>query len=133
MEIRIAEVGDVKAINEIYNHAVREELTADISSVSFTVTMQLFQQNDRKKYPVFVGVMDSSVVGWLSFNPYRRGRMALRHTAEISYYVHKDYRRKKIGTQLMSFAIKKSPSYNFKNLFAIVLEHNEGSIKLLEK
>jgi len=34
---------------------------------------------------------------------------------------------------MLIFAIDKAPSYNFKNLFAITLEHNAGSIKLLEK
>ncbi|MFI5219283.1 MAG: GNAT family N-acetyltransferase [Bacteroidia bacterium] len=133
MEIRKAVKNDVKAINEIYNHAVHEKLTADISPVDFESTLQWFKQHEREKYPVFVAVMNDAVTGWLSFSPYRPGRMALRYTAEVSYYVHKDHQRKKIGTSLLSFAMDKAPSYNFKNLFAILLEHNTGSIKLLEK
>lgn len=133
MEIRIAEIADVKAINEIYNHSVHEKLTADILPVTLKRMIQWFKQYDRKKYPVFVAVLNGTVIGWLSFNPYRPGRMALRYTAEVSYYVHKDYQRKKIGTTLLRFAVDKAPGYHFKNLFAILLEHNTGSIKLLEK
>ncbi|MBK5284776.1 MAG: N-acetyltransferase [Bacteroidia bacterium] len=133
MEIRTAKQEDIKAINEIYNHAVQEKLTADISPLDFERTMHWFQQYDRRLYPVFVAIINDSVAGWLSFSPYRPGRMALRHTTEISYYVRKDYRRRKTGTELLDFVIKQAPLYNFKTLFAITLEHNEGSIKLLEK
>lgn len=134
MEIRKAQQKDLKAINDIYNQAVDTRYsTADITPISLKSRKIWFIEHQPKNYPVFVAEINNKVLGWLSFSPYRKGRMALSSTAEISYYIHKDFRRKGIGNALLNFAIKKASKYNFKNLLALLLEHNKGSIRLLEK
>jgi len=80
---------------------------------------------------VFVYEMNHEVVAWLSFSQYRLGREAFRKTAEISYYVHHHFRKSGIGTALVQFARQQAIQYGFKNLVAMLLEWNSGSIRLL--
>ena len=53
--------------------------------------------------------------------------------AEISYYVHRAYRRRGVADVLMEYALKNSAGLGFRNLMAILLDQNTASIRLLEK
>jgi phosphinothricin acetyltransferase len=57
----------------------------------------------------------------------------LRFTAEISYYIANAYHRQGIGTALVAHALAACPAVGVRHVFAIVLEGNEASLKLLEK
>ena len=120
--IRIAVNSDLESINAIYNQAVLQKLTADTVEISTEKRKEWFKTHDPKLYPIFVYEIANKVVGWLSFSPYRYGRQALAATAEISYYIEKPFQQKGIGTELINFAKAASASYNFNNLFAIILE-----------
>lgn len=133
MHLRIATADDLTQINTIYNQAVEEQLTADTVPLSEAAREQWFAAHDSCTYPVFVCEINGEVIGWLSFSKYRPGRAALQHTAEISYYIHRNYRQKGVGTALIQFAVQQAAHYGFKNLLAIVLEWNTGSIRLLQQ
>ena len=92
-----------------------------------------FEEHDEKKYPIFVGLYNGKIVGWISLSPYRPGRLALRFTAEISIFIHNEYQQQGIGAQLLKYIIQISHQYHVKTLFAIVFDSNIGSIKLFEK
>ena len=66
-------------------------------------------------------------------SPHRPGRKALRSVAEISYYIHKDHRKKGVANTLISYTIEKAKELGFKNLFTILLDLNKPSIYILEK
>jgi L-amino acid N-acyltransferase YncA len=132
--IRTATGNDLETIVAIYNQAVLTKMaTADLEPVETNSRLPWFQEHDPKKYPIFVAEIDGKVAGWISLSPYRPGRAALRFTAEVSYYIHTDYQGRGIGTKLLDYAIRESPKYPFKTLFAIILEHNTASIKLVRK
>lgn len=131
--IRIATTEDLESINAIYNQAVMLKLTADTVEINLSEREKWFKDHDALLYPVFVYVINGKVIGWLSFSPYRLGRQALNQTAEISYYLENSFQKKGIGTELIKFAKEEAIQYNFKNLLAIILENNEGSIQLLKK
>ncbi|RZT95634.1 phosphinothricin acetyltransferase [Ancylomarina subtilis] len=134
MDIRLAQTSDLEAINTIYNQAVLARYcTADLDSISMREREIWFQTHSEENYPVFVGEESGEVVAWFSFSAWRSGRRALVQTAEVSYYIHDQHFRKGYASQLMSFALTKAPELGFKNLFAILLEPNIASIKLLEK
>jgi L-amino acid N-acyltransferase YncA len=133
MNIRIAELKDLKAIVEIYNQAIAAgEKTADITPFSLDDRKSWFRDHDPDKYPILVAE-EESVVGYLTISAYRPGRMALRHTAEVSFFVHFDHHRKGIASQLLQYAIDMCPSLQIKSLFAILVDSNRNSIRLLEK
>ena len=134
MKIRLATEEDLVTINNIYNQVIPYEMsTADTVPYTMDERADWFRRYDRSKYPVFVVDTGEDVVGYFSFSPYRPRRLAMRYTAEISYFIDEKYRQKGIGSVLMEYAISKAPEYNIKTLIAILLAHNEASIRLLEK
>ncbi len=134
MIIRLAEDKDLQQINDIYNQVIPYEIsTADMVPYTMEERESWFRAYDRSKYPVFVAADNDMIAGYFSFSPYRPRRLAMRYTAEISYFIHDKHRGKGVGSTLMQHAIKSAPEYNFKTLIAILLAHNEASIKLLQK
>ncbi|RPI44430.1 MAG: N-acetyltransferase family protein [Bacteroidetes bacterium] len=134
MIIRKAVPGDLIAINEIYNQAVLQGFcTAHLQPVDREYREQWFAGHPPEFFPVFVAETDMGVAGWISLSPYRQGRQAFAHVCEVSYYVHRDARRKGIGSSMMEYAIRIAPDYGFDVLIAILLDRNPASLALLEK
>ncbi|MFP4548950.1 MAG: N-acetyltransferase family protein [Fidelibacterota bacterium] len=132
--IQTATINDLPAIVTIYNQAVKRGFcTADTEPVSIAQQKDWFRNHSAEKYPVYVCKIEENVVGWLSITPYRKGRKALRYAAEVSYYVDESHQKQGIGSALMKHAIDQMPQLELKTLIAILLEVNEGSIRLLEK
>ncbi len=134
MEIRIARPEDLFHINDIYNQAVEQKFcTAHLEPVGMEYRDDWFREYNQDHFAVHVAAEGSRVVGWSSLGPYRSGREALAHVAEVSYYVHNDAKGKGIGTMLLNHAIEEAPRYNYSVLIAILLSKNSASIALLEK
>ncbi|WP_020533809.1 GNAT family N-acetyltransferase [Flexithrix dorotheae] len=134
MKIRIANPSDANAINLIYNQAViAKHQTADLTPIPLVETEKWLANHNPEKYPVFVAELDGKVVGWISISPHRAGREALKYTSEVSYFIHQSHQKKGIGSALMDYVINHARDFEAKNLFAILLETNKGSIRLLEK
>lgn len=134
MNIRIAKIEDLGAMVEIYNQAIAVgQKTADLTPVSVEERKTWFQAHPADRYPILVAEQDGTILGYLTLSAYRPGRMALRHTAEVSYYVHFDHHRKGVASKLLRQAIEICPTLQIKTLFAILIDSNEASIKLLEK
>lgn len=125
-------------IIEIYNQAIVTGVqTAERDQVSVDDKRAWLDLHDNQHYSIFIATdyVDEveKVLGYLALSPYRPGRAAFHHSAEISYYLDKQYQGKGIGTQLVEHAISQCPSLNINNLIAILLSCNTASITLLEK
>jgi len=132
--IRTARIEDLEAIIEIYNQAINSKFeTAETTEVKISDKLQWFLNHESNTYPIFVYEKEGKVLGWISFSPYRKERKALRFTIEISYYVHNGFRRQGIGSQLIEYALMMGKKMGYKTLFAIILDKNEASLKLLHK
>ena len=134
INVRLAVEEDSASIAEIYNQAIEmKSATADTSPVSVASRAAWLRDHSAEKYPVFVANSGGVMVGYCSLSAYRRGRMALRYTAEISFYVHEDYRGSGIASSLIQHAIDECPQREIKTLFAILLDINSDSERVLEK
>jgi L-amino acid N-acyltransferase YncA len=134
MIIRSANESDYPQIVSIYNHAVDEKFaTADTEYVTVKSKMNWLEQHSTKTYPIYVAEENGKLIGWCSLSPHRPGRKALRNVAEISYYIHKDYRRMGVANSLINFTIESAQKLGFKNLITILLDMNKPSIYILEK
>ncbi|MFC2098738.1 GNAT family N-acetyltransferase [Bacteroidota bacterium] len=133
-KIRLIKQSDLKTVDQIYNQAIQAKIsTAHTVPLSGEERMAWFREHDPATYPVYVYDENDVVAGYIFFSPYRKGRKALKSTAEISYYVHNDFHRRGIGTSLMEHAIQKAPDLGFKTLIAILMDPNTASIALLKK
>ena len=134
MLIRFAEMDDLPAMVDIYNQAIpSKQSTGDTQPVRVEDRVIWFREHRPEEHPIFVAEVDGQVAGWCSLSPYRPGRAALRFTAEISYYIALAHHRQGIGTALVEHAVAACPQLQLRHLFAIVLESNQASLKLLEK
>lgn len=134
MLIRLAQIDDLPAIVDIYNQSIpSRKSTGDTQPVRVEDRMTWFREHRPDEHPIFVAEVDGGVAGWCSLSPYRPGRAALRFTAEISYYIAYAYHRRGIASALVEHALAAGPGLQIRHLFAIVLEGNQASLKLLEK
>lgn len=134
MIIRFAHIVDLKSIVEIYNQAIDTRIsTADLIHINPNDRKDWFNEHTPEQFPILVAEIDGQIVGWISLSSYRKGREGLRHNAEISYYIHNDFQKRGIGTNLMNNMLVLAKKLNYRNIFAILIDENIASIKLLEK
>lgn len=134
IHIRKANLSDLSDIVTIYNQAVPTHRST-ANTIPWTVESRTswFMEHEPESHPIFVAEVNERVVGWCSLSVYRPGRLALRFTAEISYYIDSNFQRKGIGQALLRQAMADCPTLNIKNIIAVIMERNEPSRKLLEK
>ncbi len=134
MNIRIAKPEDLEAIVEIYNQAIAAgQKTANITPVTIEDRVKWFGEHTPDRYPILVAEDSNAIVGYLTISAYRPERMALRHTAEVSYFVHFEHHRQGVASSLLRYAIGMCPSLQIKTLFAILIDSNDASVRLMEK
>ena len=132
MHIRLAAESDLPRIVAIYNQAVDQRgATADLTPVSVESRRQWLADHRPDSRPIWVAESDA-IAGWCSLSGYRPGRMALRHTAEISYYVDRDHRRQGVARRLIEHALAACPSLEIRHQMTSPLDINTPSIRLLE-
>lgn len=134
MNTRIAKLEDLKAIVEIYNQVIAAgQKTADITPFTTEDRGKWFEDHTPDKYPILVAEVGNVIVGYLTISAYRPGRMALRYTAEVSYFIHFEHHHQGIASNLLQHVIGMCPSLQIKTLFAILFDSNHSSVRLLEK
>ena len=134
VRFRTADIADLPRIVAIYNQAVPTHHST-ANTIPWTVESRTswFMEHEPAKHPIFVAEVKEQVAGWCSLSVYRPGRLALRFTSEISYYIDNDFQSQGIGRALIRHALEACPSLDIKNIIAVVIDRNEASRKLLEK
>jgi L-amino acid N-acyltransferase YncA len=130
---RVAVVSDLPAIVEIYNQAVEANATGDLDPLGMERADAWLREHPPASRPVLVCEEGSEILGWSSLSEYRPGRRALRHSAEISYYVRFSHHRQGVASQLVRECIALAPELGIRTLFAILLDDNRASVRLLER
>lgn len=130
MNMRLAAREDLPAIVDIYNSTIpSRQVTADTEPVSVESREAWFAAHRRPERPLWVVELQGRVAGWLSFSDFY-GRPAYARTAEISVYVHEDFRRRGVGTFLVMQAMRAARALDVDVLLGFVFRHNDPSIKL---
>jgi len=104
---RIAIREDLAQIVEIYNSTIPSRLvTADTTPVSVESRIPWFEEHNPALRPLWVSEVENNVVAWLSFSDFY-GRPAYSRSAELSLYVHEQFRKKGLdsGSYLLAQAI----------------------------
>ncbi|MBL7923264.1 MAG: N-acetyltransferase [Bacteroidia bacterium] len=130
--IRPAEEKDVPFITEIYNEAIlNSTATFDTEIKSEEDRRQWLAAHD-EQHPVLVAEQDGRVVGWASLSRWS-DRCAYDSTAETSLYVHRDFRKRGIGKQLIEMIVLEAAKAGLHTLIARITHGNEQSVYLHER
>ena len=130
IHIRKAQLSDLTSILEIYNDAIiNTTATFDTEVKDIENRKNWFSDRD-ENFPIIVAEKNLFVVGYAALNKWSE-RKAYNITAEISMYVHPDFRGQGIGKRLIQtiVAIAKEAT-NLNSLIARITEGNEQSIYL---
>lgn len=133
LKVRDAHLDDLPAIVAIYNSTVPGRMvTADTEPVSVQSREDWFKDHSPSSRPLWVVETQGEICGWISFQSFY-GRPAYQATAEVSIYIHPDFRGQKLGEYLIRTAIEACPKLQIKTLLGFIFGHNEPSLKLFSK
>ena len=131
MKIRLVKASDLKEIVEIYNQAIEAGgSTADLTPFTVEDKIDWLDKHNGNPYSIFVAV-DNEIAGYCSLSVYRSGREALKSAAEAAFFVKKIRRRQGVGRMLLRAALEQASYLGFETIFAILLDVNTVSKKLL--
>jgi len=130
---RIAKREDLQQIVAIYNATIRSRVvTADIELVSVESRERWFEEHSPDFRPLWVVDVEGQIAGWLSFSSFY-GRPAYDKTAELSVYVHADFRKRGIASYLLAQALVQAEGLGIDTLLGFIFAHNLTSLALFEK
>lgn len=125
-----ASIEDLPIIVDIYNSTIPSRMvTADTELVSINDKLQWFNEHNSSKRPLWVVEYKGEICGWVSLQSFY-GRPAYNATAEISIYIHEDFRGKGLGRGVLSKVIEECPKFDIDTILGFIFGHNEPSIKL---
>jgi L-amino acid N-acyltransferase YncA len=130
---RLAVRGDLARIVDIYNSTIRwRRATADTEPVTVESRGTWFEDHRPDIRPLWVAEAEGHIAAWLSFSSFY-GRPAYSNTAELSVYVHESFRKRGLGSYLLTQALKHAPSIGLNTLLGFIFAHNEPSLRLFEQ
>lgn len=132
--VRLATRDDLAGIVDIYNSTVASRMvTADTEPVSVASREAWFDAHQPDRRPLWVcHAADGRMAGWVSFSDFY-GRPAYGATAEVSIYLHEDFRGQGLGRFLLEAAIAHAPKVGVDTLLGFIFGHNTPSLALFER
>src|SRR5262245_36208418 len=123
---------DAAAIAEIYNQGIEDRVATYETRRRSTADQQAWLRSITGRFPATVAQADGEIVGWAGAGPYR-DRECYRGIGEFSIYVHRDWRSRGVGDQLLAALINEAERLGFWKLLARVFLFNQASRALCHK
>ncbi|PKG23371.1 GNAT family N-acetyltransferase [Niallia nealsonii] len=126
--IRDMQEKDLPEVLEIYNDAIIHTTAVYSYTPQTLKDRQLwYKQKLEDGYPVLVFEENNIVMGFATYGQFRPWP-GFKYTIEHSVYVHKEFRKKGIGTKLLKALIAVAESQKYATLIAGIDANNEKSI-----
>ncbi|MDX2108867.1 MAG: arsenic resistance N-acetyltransferase ArsN2 [Verrucomicrobiota bacterium] len=135
LRLRVARESDLPQIVSIYNSTIPSRVvTADLEPVTVESRRDWFRSHSAERHPLWVleSRQTREIAGWLSYSKFY-GRPAYSGTAEISVYVHENWRRRGCGRLLLEAAITYAPVLGLHTLLGFIFGHNDPSLELFSR
>ncbi|GIN86034.1 hypothetical protein J6TS2_24200 [Heyndrickxia sporothermodurans] len=98
MIIRKVEKNDLPQVLDIYNQGIKERIATLEVEPKNQEYIQTWYENHQGRYTSVVAEnYQNQIIGWACINPYS-SRKAYYGVGEISVYIHKDFRVKRLGS-----------------------------------
>jgi len=127
--LREASAEDAADISDIHNQGILDRVaTLDVTTRTPEGVADWLAGHG-PRHPVIVATAEGTVVGWASLNQFNP-RPAYDHVADFSVYVHRAWRGKGIGGQLLDRLIDLARGIGFHKMVLSALASNEAGIAL---
>jgi len=130
--IRYAKKEDLDSILYIYNQGIEDRIATLESETKERHYIEHWFEDHQERYAVLVAEYQEAIVGWASLNRYSQ-RCAYDGVADLSIYIKRDYRRKGIGSLLLSALEQIALKHSFHKIILFTFPFNAPGQKLYEK
>jgi phosphinothricin acetyltransferase len=130
--VRPAAHDDLAAINTIYNYYVARSTCVWATQPCSEADRKAWYRDRGPSMPVLVAEHGVRVVGWGALGSFRAAYTDAV-TLEDSIYVHHDFRRRRIGSQLLQALIEEARHLGLRSLLANISADQTPSVRLHEK
>ncbi len=127
--LRLATEGDLRAINDIYNHYVRHSTCTYQEQTETLASRRRWFARHGRQHPVTVADLGGEILGWGSLSAYH-ARSAYRFTVENSVYVHPQHHRRGIGSALLQDLIARAHTLEHRAIIAAIDADQPASLAL---
>ncbi|MBY9079327.1 N-acetyltransferase [Paenibacillus sp. HN-1] len=130
--IRSAKIEDLESILQIYNQGIEDRIATLETDPKDQVYIQQWFEGHQGRHAVLVAEADHQVVGWASLNPYSH-RCAYQGVADLSIYIHRDYRGQGIGSALLPALEEEAARGDFYKIVLFTFPFNQKGQGLYRK
>lgn len=127
--LRPAHVGDLEAINGIYNHYVIHSTCTYQTIPSSTEERARWFAQHGSRHPVIVVEDRGRVIAWGSLSPVHE-RQAFANSVEDSVYVHHDYLRHGIGRMVLTELLRLAKEIGHHTVLGAISVDQDASVSL---
>ena len=132
VRLRDATQADVPRICAIHNQGIEDRVaTLDVEPHTLDEQLEWFCRHD-SRHPVVVAEAAGGVIGWASLNQFS-ARPAYRYVADLSVYVDRDWRGKRIGTLLLRTIEARARGCGYHKIVLSAFPFNQAGMRLYEK
>lgn len=133
MNLRDATEADLPAIVAIFNATIPSRMvTAQLEPATVAERLPWFRAHSPNEHPIWVCECEGEIAGWLSVSEFLP-RCAYRGTAELSVYVHENFRRRGVGGRLLETALARAPELSLHSFVGLIFAHNQPSLALFAR
>jgi L-amino acid N-acyltransferase YncA len=132
VRIRAATEADAAALAEIYNQGIEDRVATYETAFRTVEDRRTWLRSIAGRYPAVVAEAEGQIVGWAGAGPYRT-RECYRGIGEFSAYVHREWRGRHIGDQLLPALIAEAERLGLWKLLSRIFLFNEASRALCRK
>lgn len=131
--LRDAIINDVPSILDIVNHEIlNSTVLYEYDTRTISQQQKWFAEKKNQGWPVVVAEQNKCLVGFGTYGLFRQ-RIAYQNSVEHSVYVHKDFRGKTIGHQLMTELVNRAKKQEYHTMVAGIDSTNQDSVEFHRK
>ena len=130
--IRPAAPSDLPEINAIFNYYIAHSTCMWETTLRTEAECKAWYEEHGEAMPILVAEFTGRVVGWCALSSFRKA-YTFAGTLDDSIYVHHDFHRQGIGSQLLAALIDAARRKSVRSILAHISADQEPSIRLHEK
>lgn len=129
---RVAAREDAGRIAQIYNQGIEDRVATFETRLRTEAEMVDWLVQRGERYAVLVATEDADVLGFASLNPYSQ-RECYAGVADLSVYIRRDARGRKIGRLLMEAIIETAARHRFHKMILSAFPENAAGLALYKR